>query len=51
MSQYADTKWSEVRKLLKEMTLEELEEFMSTIEVLGRAKKASMLFESNENLQ
>jgi hypothetical protein len=51
MSKKDEVKWPEVRKMLKEMTLEELEQFMSTVEVLGRAKKASMLFESNENLQ
>ena len=40
-----------IRKMLEKMSLEELEAFIPVVESLGKAKKAGMLFEPNENLQ
>ena len=51
MTQKMHEDWSEVRDLLEKMTIEQIEEFISAIEVLGKAKKAGMLFDNYENLQ
>jgi len=43
--------WQEVRELLEKMTVEQLEEFVSTVERLAEAKKGGSLHEPSENLQ
>ena len=42
---------SVVKELLEKMSIEQIEEFISAVEVLGKAKKAGMLFDNYENLQ
>jgi hypothetical protein len=51
MTQKMHEDWSEVRDLLEKMSIEQIKEFMSAIKVLGKAKKAGMLFDNYENLQ
>ena len=51
MSQKLHEDWSEVKELLEKMSIEQIEEFISAVEVLGKAKKAGMLFDNYENLQ
>ena len=51
MSQKLHEDWSEVKELLEKMSIEQIEEFINAVEVLGKAKKAGMLFDNYENLQ
>jgi uncharacterized protein (UPF0335 family) len=43
--------WQKINDLLENMTEEQLEDFVFTVERLAEAKKGGSLHEPNENLQ